>query len=202
MNCLICGKSIKSYKSTEGKQRYCSKECRLKKTHIYANCLWCGVIYRVAQSRYYQKGNRYKYCLDKCYNESIAALKKQRLAKITYICTNCAKIFTCRRNGKTNWRFCGQECSKQYMRGKEVSTYVNGTTINVAGYKLIKVGDKYLYEHRLVMEEFLGRKLKKDEVVHHRDENRLNNDISNLELLEKREHDRYHTTQRHRKGGF
>lgn len=37
--------------------------------------------------------------------------------------------------------------------------------------------------HRFVMEKHIGRKLKPEEVVHHIDENKANNDISNLMLL-------------------
>lgn len=40
----------------------------------------------------------------------------------------------------------------------------------------------WILEHRLVMEQHLGRELLPDEIVHHRDLNRLNNDLSNLEL--------------------
>ena len=39
-------------------------------------------------------------------------------------------------------------------------------------------------EHRVLMERHLGRKLEPWEVVHHRDENPGNNDISNLEVIE------------------
>ena len=38
-------------------------------------------------------------------------------------------------------------------------------------------------EHRLVMEETLGRPLTDEEVVHHRDDNPLNNDPKNLQLF-------------------
>lgn len=41
----------------------------------------------------------------------------------------------------------------------------------------------YVLEHILVMEEHLGRYLTDIEVVHHRDGNRLNNNISNLQLF-------------------
>jgi len=47
-------------------------------------------------------------------------------------------------------------------------------------------------EHRLVMEEKLGRKLAMDEIVHHKDENKENNNLDNLELTNRAEHARLH----------
>lgn len=41
----------------------------------------------------------------------------------------------------------------------------------------------YVLEHRLVMEEHIGRFLDPEEVVHHRDKNKHNNQIDNLELF-------------------
>ena len=41
----------------------------------------------------------------------------------------------------------------------------------------------YVREHRLVMEEHLGRCLTKEEVVHHIDKDRANNNINNLTLF-------------------
>lgn len=55
------------------------------------------------------------------------------------------------------------------------------------------------YEHRIVVEESIGRKLEKGEVVHHRDENKLNNNIDNLKVMSAIDHDRYHTIKRHKK---
>lgn len=40
----------------------------------------------------------------------------------------------------------------------------------------------YIYEHRLVMSNHLGRPLKKGEIVHHADKNRQHNNLSNLVL--------------------
>lgn len=47
----------------------------------------------------------------------------------------------------------------------------------------------YVMEHRLVMEKQIGRHLQRNEVVHHRDTNRQNNMLSNLELMFKDAHD-------------
>jgi len=43
--------------------------------------------------------------------------------------------------------------------------------------------NKYVAQHRLVMEKKLNRKLKRSEVVHHMNGDRTNNSISNLKLF-------------------
>ncbi len=46
--------------------------------------------------------------------------------------------------------------------------------------------------HRKIMEEHLGRKLSSNEIVHHIDGNKLNNDISNLKIVSRSEHMKIH----------
>ena len=46
--------------------------------------------------------------------------------------------------------------------------------------------------HRVVMEQVLGRKLTKDEVVHHIDENKWNNSPENLQVMTRSEHIKLH----------
>lgn len=65
-----------------------------------------------------------------------------------------------------------------------------GRVIDADGYILLKRNDHpnadrhgYVREHRLVMEEQLGRLLTREEVVDHIDGNRANNDPSNLRVF-------------------
>ena len=57
---------------------------------------------------------------------------------------------------------------------------------------MVMVNRKECYEHRIVMERHIGRKLRRDEHVHHKNHNRKDNRIQNLELMNNREHHRYH----------
>lgn len=52
----------------------------------------------------------------------------------------------------------------------------------------------YIFEHRIVLEMQLGRYLKPGEVVHHKNEIKHDNRLSNLELMEHTEHTIMHHT--------
>lgn len=56
----------------------------------------------------------------------------------------------------------------------------------------LKEEKRLVGEHRYIMEKHLKRRLKKDEVVHHRDGNGLNNKIDNLQLMNSKEHRQFH----------
>lgn len=61
-------------------------------------------------------------------------------------------------------------------------------------YRSIKLNGHKKDAHRHIMEELLGRKLGPNEIVHHKDGNKLNNDPSNLEVMSRSEHARLHQT--------
>jgi DNA-binding CsgD family transcriptional regulator len=76
-----------------------------------------------------------------------------------------------------------------------------------AGYRMFRKPNHpfadskgYVREHRLVMEDYLGRYLEEDECVHHIDGDKGNNSIENLELMLIEDHVKLHHTGKDGRG--
>lgn len=68
-----------------------------------------------------------------------------------------------------------------------------GTSLKPNGYIEVTRGEnKGRSLHVVLMEQHIGRRLNADEVVHHIDHNRSNNEITNLQLMTRSEHTRLH----------
>ena len=93
--------------------------------------------------------------------------------------------------------------------GKDSWSWKGGKRINHNGYIEINKpshhrarGNGYVFEHIIVCENKIGRKLKKDECVHHKNENRKDNSPDNLKVMKKGKHKSYHAKKRKRKGEY
>lgn len=65
------------------------------------------------------------------------------------------------------------------------------------GYVFVLCGKKFLQEHRLIVENFIGRNLNVGETIHHIDNNKKNNNINNLMIFPNaKEHIRFHNKVR------
>ena len=60
----------------------------------------------------------------------------------------------------------------------------------IFSYKWICINGKGILEHRHIMEKILGRKLSYNEIVHHANDNKRDNEPKNLRLKQRSEHSR------------
>lgn len=95
------------------------------------------------------------------------------------------KMYKCRRCEREFTTVQGKEKHERYCADNEIGLD--------NGYEYIIGKDgRVVYVHRQVMEKKLGRLLEKDEVVHHIDENKRNNDPCNLDLTNRSSHGKHH----------
>ena len=81
-------------------------------------------------------------------------------------------------------------------------SFAAGVSHKKGGYSEITRGpNKGRGVHVVMMEQRIGRCLDRDEVVHHIDHNKQNNDISNLILMSRAEHMKLHRAEQTKEAG-
>lgn len=126
-----------------------------------------------------------KYCSHDCYYQSMRTGRK----KYPCICQYCGKDY----QGRTPIsKYCSAKCQNLARMGKNHPLYKGGYSMDGGYRKVLSGKGGYVKEHRKVVEETVGRKLKTDEIIHHINVNRSDNRIENLTILTKSEHSLVH----------
>lgn len=191
-----CDRCRKHYTPQSNRQRFCSAECHwptrpcevCEKPFIPARhssgracSLSCGKVLLWKRWGKAERppcpqcgrlviGPRQKFCSRPCLH---ASLRRQGR------CARCDKPTTQVRN-----RYCSRRCAsivagQQIKRRRKVGDLRTGK----AGYIFVKCANgTWRPEHRVVMEQVIGRKLRRRENVHHKNGKRSDNRPTNLEL--------------------
>lgn len=167
-----------------------------QKTGLYINCAFCKKeIYRMKSLI-----KKFNYCSYSCSgkhkrSQGVGGKTKSGIYKT---CVSCDKKIYCTKC-KINLRkhdqfFCSTDC-KTFAMKNQITTWSFKKTKKIIvsnPYVRKQIKGKRMKEHRRIMEEYLGRKLEKHEIIHHINENPKDNRIENLMITNASDHGKIH----------
>lgn len=123
---------------------------------------------------------------------------------VTKTCPQCGRDFS-RPYKLRNAKFCSHSCAILFHHEKVNAASKTPQALEKMGDALRGRGTGKSYPkrnrrhiHRTIGERLAGRPLGRNDVVHHKDENKLNYDEHNLQVLTRAEHGRLHNRGRKR----
>ena len=180
---------------------------------VVKTCRNCGAEFSVPQCRDWRE----HCCSSACKKELRAKVIAKRKSDRMRICGTCGKEFEARQ-----WlidqgfgKYCSNKCAttgnvgskrspetiikmsmaqknsdRKWLSGPDSPMWKKSGISD--GYRWIWVDGKKVFEHRYVVELHIGRKLSSDEIVHHINEDKLDNRIENLMICSRVEHMNIH----------
>lgn len=205
--CEHCGTAFK-VQPKYAHRKYCGTACHraheleygrpaARKTPINFTCQECSkpFVMMKAYLAAYQKrfGKDPMYCSRQC---SAEGRRKTADSKNFFTCEQCGKTQPLKRGPDGNFyyeqKYCDVKCKADSQKTRALDRFNSGDIkrhFKRHGYVYISVpslvtGKKHaIFEHRYVMSKHLERELRPEETVHHKDGNRANNALENLELF-------------------
>lgn len=179
--CKVCGNTFLRTKHTTGS--YCSSKCWYADDKIHTNL---KVICKKCKKEFRRKGSYQQYCSKECATKAATIHSREKL------CEKCQTKFYARRPSR---RFCSHKCGAAWRVDGKGRATLGTVRVNDAGYAMIKIGHDYpgataagwMLHHRYVYQEHRRQTqpefvLQSEEIVHHKNGNRQDNSIDNLEL--------------------
>gem|GEM_PF-4562702 len=185
--CLYCGKPFQVSEHDRA-NKYCSMDCynsdRAEKARL-VNCPECGKPFHPAK-----KGT--KYCSKQCANRARGRLLSRQ---VQLTCENCGQPYMARARDASISRFCSASCRSHWVATHRKRNHKDA--IENHGYRFVLAPNgEYVPEHIFVWEQAFGP-IPPDYVVHHKNNDGLDNRLENLEIMTRSEHRSLHNKTTH-----